>query len=294
MAASQSSTALLPSIGPFTTESALIASITSFSRRWMSSPTFDASHDWSHIQRVLALSLHLLSIQSKATAQAYNRTIIILAVLLHDIADSKYVQSLPRYLLPENFSTKRTGDLHLECLSKDVLEAHGADSDLAATVQEIINGMSYSTECSNPEHTLSVLNRHPELAIVQDADRLDALGAVGIARTFTRGGAVQGRTSKVGANDNQNAIGTASKGQAEKGTERRGLEGTINHFSEKLEKLGGMMKTTEGRRMATERTERLKVFKGWWEEEVRIVDAVKGESEIDGVLKGLDDDLRED
>ena len=258
----------------------------------MSSPTFDASHDWSHIQRVLALSLHLLSIQTKATVQTYNRTTIVLAALLHDIADRKYVHSLPRHLLPETLSTERTGGLNLECLTKNVLEAHGANPDLAAAVQEIINGMSYSTEISNPEHTLSVLKRHPELAIVQDADRLDALGAVGIARTFTYGGAVQGRASEAGVRDDRNAIETGSEGQAEKGMESRGLEGTIEHFGEKLEKLEGMMKTAEGIRMAKERTERLRVFRGWWEEEVSMEGFVKRESE--GILKGLGDDLRED
>ena len=53
--------------------------------------------------------------------------------------------------------------------------------------------------------------------------------------------------------------------------ERRGgkdLASTIDHFSEKLERLEGMMKTGEGRRLARERTERLRVFRGWWDEEV--------------------------
>jgi uncharacterized protein len=77
----------------------------------------------------------------------------------------------------------------------------------------------------------------PELGIVQDADRLDAIGAVGIGRTFTYGGAVR------------NAV--------QKG---RGLQETIEHFTDKLECLEGLMKTTEGRRLAMERTRRLKLF----------------------------------
>lgn len=75
---------------------------------------------------------------------------------------------------------------------------------------------------------------------MQDADRLDALGAVGIGRAFTFGGA---------------------RGN-------RGMRGTVDHFQEKLERLEGMMKTDEGRRMARERTRRVKLFRDWWEEEV--------------------------
>ena len=78
---------------------------------------------------------------------------------------------------------------------------------------------------------------------MQDADRLDALGAVGIGRAFTFGGA-----------------GGARGGD-------RGMRATIDHFEEKLEKLPGLMKTDEGRRMARERGRRVKVFRGWWEEE---------------------------
>lgn len=74
---------------------------------------------------------------------------------------------------------------------------------------------------------------------MQDADRLDALGAVGIGRAFTFGGA---------------------RGD-------RGMRGTVDHFQQKLERLEGMMKTDEGRRMAGERMRRVEVFKGWWEEE---------------------------
>jgi uncharacterized protein len=84
-----------------------------------------------------------------------------------------------------------------------------------------------------------MIEKYPELAVVQDADRLDAIGAIGIGRTFTFGGA---------------------KGAKEMGE-------TIQHFEDKLEKLESMMKTTPGMRMARERTERLKTFKSWWEEE---------------------------
>lgn len=122
------------------------------------------------------------------------------------------------------------------------LLSFGAERGLAETVQAIVSAVSYSTETRNPSLTQRTLLAHPELAIVQDADRLDAIGAIGIGRTFTYGGA--------------------------KGS--RGMDETIEHFTEKLERLEGMMKTGEGKRMAGDRTRRLREFKGWWEEESAI------------------------
>jgi len=54
------------------------------------------------------------------------------------------------------------------------------------------------------------------------------------------------------------------------------MNDSIGHFVDKLEKLEGMMKTRAGKEMARQRTERLKVFKGWWEEEVGIVEGEEG------------------
>merc|ERR1712225_97254 len=101
--------------------------------------------------------------------------------------------------------------------------------------------VSYSSEIKDRGHVETMIGKYPELAIVQDADRLDAIGAVGIGRTFTFGGA-------------KNA---------------RDMGETIQHFDDKLVKLESMMKTAPGRRMARERTERLNMFKGWWEDEQR-------------------------
>lgn len=84
-----------------------------------------------------------------------------------------------------------------------------------------------------------------ELAIVQDADRMDAIGAVGVARCFTFLG----------------AKGEGSEGGWE-------LGGAIAHFEDKLEGLGALMKTVSGRRMAECRVERVRVFRGWFGEEV--------------------------
>lgn len=95
-----------------------------------------------------------------------------------------------------------------------MLLEHGASDTLALKVQMIAKNVSYSTEVKNPRLNRAILMQHPELAIVQDADRLDAIGAVGIGRAFAYGGSM-----KTG-----------------------GLSAVMTHFGEKLEKLEGMMK----------------------------------------------------
>ena len=216
----------------------LIHRTTSFVRDHMSSPRFDESHDFAHIERVVALSQHIFRAEQQSnTFTIYDPTIIILSALLHDIADHKY--PLPR-------TSKLVDPL---TLAKETLLSLGAAEPLARAVQGIVNAVSYSHEIRNQARVLGVLLQHPELGIVQDADRLDALGAVGIARAFTFGA-----------------------GKEQKG--KMGLHGTVDHFGDKLERLEGMMKTEEGRRLAKIRTERLKVFKEWWDEETGIVDSV--------------------
>lgn len=203
----------------------LIKSVSSYVKEYMSH--YDPSHDYNHIQRVHRLALLILhkEIQSdNARAPQYDETLLTLGALLHDVGDRKY-------LLPGQDSTT---------LVRDVLLERGCPADLADKVQDLVLHVSFSSEKKDPQKVLDKIASIPELAIVQDADRLDALGAVGIARCFTFGGAKMSE---------------------------RGLSGCIDHFEEKLELLEGMMKTDTGRQLAKERTERLKVFRGWWESE---------------------------
>lgn len=208
----------------------LIQSVDVYVKEYMSH--YDASHDYNHIQRVLQMSLIILQKECEAPSDRqteapagvrHDETLITLGALLHDVGDHKYLQ-------PGQDSTT---------LVRDVLLERGCPAGLADKVQDLVLHVSFSTEKKDPQKTLRKVASIPELAIVQDADRLDAIGAVGIARCFTFGGA---------------------KG-------RDGLEGSIDHFKEKLELLEGMMKTRTGRELARERTERLKVFREWWESE---------------------------
>ncbi|KAI3395698.1 hypothetical protein diail_996 [Diaporthe ilicicola] len=203
----------------------LVQSVISYVKEYMSH--YDASHDYSHIQRVLRLALLILEKESQSEASTrttYDKTLLTLGALLHDVGDRKY-------LLPGQDSTT---------LVRDVLLERGCPTALAEQVQDLVLHVSFSSEKKDPQRVMSKVASIPELAIVQDADRLDAIGAVGIARCFTFGGAKMSE---------------------------RGLGGCVDHFEEKLELLEGMMKTQTGRQLARERTERLKVFRGWWENE---------------------------
>lgn len=211
----------------------LVASIEEFVQEYMSH--YDASHDYKHIQRVLGLAQNVLekerarsstssSSSVTSTQIQYDESLVTLGALLHDVGDKKYLEP------GQDANT----------LVRDALLERGASSLLADKVQDLVLHVSFSTEKKDPQKIQEKIASIPELAIVQDADRLDAIGAVGIARCFTFGGA---------------------KGRG------NGLDGAIEHFEEKLELLEGMMKTETGKALAKERTERLKIFRGWWESE---------------------------
>jgi uncharacterized protein len=124
---------------------------------------------------------------------------------------------------------------------QSLLLAYNAPPSLASVVQAIVSGVSYSGEVKDPSRVAELAVTHPELAVVQDADRIDAVGAVGLGRCFTYGGAkAKGRT----------------------------MGGSMDHVEQKLVKLEGMAKTRVGREILRARTERLKVFRGWWDDEV--------------------------
>ncbi|KAI4118345.1 MAG: hypothetical protein LQ338_007422 [Usnochroma carphineum] len=200
-------------------------------KAYMSQPHFDSSHDFAHVQRVVALAEHILEVErSSDRITVCDATSVKLAALLHDVDDRKYAVPSDRSSVTDK---KISG-------AKQMLLDQGCPSLLAASIQTIIESISYTTECRDPQLVQDTLESHPELAIVQDADRLDALGAVGIGRTFTYGGAK---------------------------AKQRGLDGTLLHFDEKLLKLESMMKTEEGKRLARTRTDRLRQFQGWWKAE---------------------------
>lgn len=174
-----------------------------------------SGHDWQHITRVVEIALNL----SEGTDA--DRLTVHLAALLHDVADPKLNSS-------KEAGMKRVGLW---------FQGQNLDHAVADHVREIIGTMSFAGGQSPPMRTL-------EGQIVQDADRLDAMGAIGIARAFMYAGA-QGRVMY-----REDAPIQTYQDEAHY---RRGSASTIHHFYEKLLKLKAHMNTEAGKRLAEQR-----------------------------------------
>jgi uncharacterized protein len=217
-------------------DAALIKEVSAYVKQYMSQ--YDASHDYNHILRVLGLAKRLCKISPEVI---YNPTIVTLSALLHDVGDRKYVKP------GEDAST----------MVEKYLLSIGVDAKMASTIQTIASAVSYTSEMKDPEKVKELIKQYPELAVVQDADRIDAIGAVGIGRVFTYGGAMH-----EGSPDTTGSAGL--KAVSSKG---RGMDDTMAHFDVKLMKVEAVMKTSAGKDLARERTQRLSTFKTWWLEE---------------------------
>ncbi|KAK4746862.1 hypothetical protein SAY87_025899 [Trapa incisa] len=147
-----------------------------------------------------------------------------LAALLHDIGDYKYSKDPSEERLVENF-----------------LEEENIDEAMKTKILRIIKGMGFKEELQRHES----VGIFPEFGVVQDADRLDAIGAIGIARCFTFGG----RRNRVLHDPAILPRLELSKEQYMKNMEQT----TVNHFHEKLLKLKDLMKTEGGKRRAEKR-----------------------------------------
>ena len=121
----------------------------------------EGGHDWFHIERVYKNVILI------AKSEEVDQTIVSLGALLHDIADSKFHGG------DESVGPK---------VAEEWLNSQNADSELIEHVIQIIKNISFKG--GNQEQAF----RSAELDVVQDADRLDAIGAIGIARTFNYGG----------------------------------------------------------------------------------------------------------
>ena len=177
----------------------------------------EAGHDWFHIERVWKLSKKI------AEQEGGNLEVIELSALLHDIADPKF----------------HNGDETLALkISKDFLEEIQVDAELIEQVLFVIKNISFKNRAEAPE------NPPLELQIVQDADRLDAIGAIGIARTFNFGGFKNNLMYHPEIKPNLGM--NKEEYKKSNGT-------TINHFYEKLLLLKDLMNTETAKKIASER-----------------------------------------
>lgn len=185
----------------------------------------ESGHDWFHIERVYTTSLKIASQEGDVDI-----TVVKLIALLHDIADSKFHNG------DETVGPAKARDwlVHLEF------------------EQEIIDHVVLGIECiSFKGGNFTTKFKSKELDIVQDADRLDAIGAIGIARTFNYGGY---------KNTVLHDPNIAPKMNMTKEEYKKHQGTTVNHFYEKLLLLKDLMNTPTGKRMAEERHKFMEMY----------------------------------
>ncbi|TAH01033.1 MAG: HD domain-containing protein [Sphingobacteriales bacterium] len=184
----------------------------------------EAGHNWFHVERVYKTALH---IAHEETADVF---VVQLAALLHDIADSKF-----------NNGNEDIGPAK----ATQFLRSLNINETVVVHVQQIIKNMSFKNSFDKQTFTSK------EMQVVQDADRLDAMGAIGIARAFNYGG-FKNRdlyNPAIAPNLNQN-----------KEEYKNSSAPTINHFYEKLLLLKNTMHTQTGKKLAEERHQFMLVY----------------------------------
>ncbi|MFY7670523.1 HD domain-containing protein [Tenacibaculum sp. MEBiC06402] len=185
----------------------------------------EGGHDYFHIERVYKNSLTIAEKEEGA-----DLFIVSLGALLHDIADSKFHNG------DETIGPK---------VATEFLKSHNVDSQSIEHVKNIIENISFKG--GNFKQNFKSL----ELDIVQDADRLDAIGAIGIARCFNYGGFKNRALYDPEVKPNLNM----TKEEYKKSTAP-----TINHFYEKLLLLKDKMNTKSGKEIAVQRHQFMEQF----------------------------------
>ena len=184
----------------------------------------EGSHDWFHIVRVYNLAIHL---QEK---EGGDKTIIELAALLHDISDHKY-----------NGGDWQAG----ATTAKDLMVEVGFSSEIADKVAHVILQVSFKG-AKVIDDVESI-----EAKIVQDADRLDAIGAIGIARAFSYGGS---KNRPLYHPEIEPTLHASKEEYA------KSVSHTVNHFYEKLFLLKDLIKTNTGKQLAEQRHQIMQKF----------------------------------
>jgi uncharacterized protein len=178
--------------------------------------TYDSGHDWWHIVRVRNIAAYINTKEDLA-----DPFLVEITALLHDIADSKFAGG--------------NKDHGYELINDFMLQ--NGMKEISITILDVIKKLSFS---SNPDLNSNAV---PLLKVVQDADRLDAIGAIGVARAFNYGGF---RNNRIYDPATQDPLS--------------GGPSTVKHFYEKLLLLKDRLNTETGRQLAIQRHEYLKTF----------------------------------
>ncbi|TAI47407.1 HD domain-containing protein [Flagellimonas allohymeniacidonis] len=179
----------------------------------------EGGHDWFHTERVYKTAKFL------AKEENTDQLVVKLAALLHDIADPKFHNG-DETIGPET--------------AKKFLKSQSTSYEVVQHVVSIIKHMSFKNSLGSNEAAFT----SAELKVVQDADRLDAIGAIGIARTFNYGGFKNRELYNPDLPPNLNMT---------KEEYKKSYSPTINHFYEKLLLLKDKMNTETGKKLAEER-----------------------------------------
>lgn len=185
----------------------------------------EGSHDFKHVLRVHHLAM-ILAKQTIAAGTPVDEEVVEMAALLHDVFDSRINNQEP---------DAATGIM----LTMHFLSSIAVPDDMVGKVTFIADNISYSKQVKNyiPRQRRSI-----EMDIVQDADRLDAIGAIGVARCFAYGGHAGHK-----------------------------MEKSRRHFNEKIVKLASLMQTTAGAKMAARRQPIVSKFLKEFDDEYALV-----------------------
>ncbi len=184
----------------------------------------EGGHDWWHIYRVWKLSKHI------AQTENVDTFLVELGALLHDIADSKF-----------HYGDEEIGPRK----AREFLRSLDVQEDVIIHVENIISNISFK----GGKH-IQKFKSH-ELDVIQDADRLDAVGAIGIARTFNYGGHKGREIYNPEIKPNLNMS---------KEEYKNSNAPTLNHFYEKLLLLKDRMNTSTGKSMVEHRHKFMEQF----------------------------------
>ena len=184
----------------------------------------EGGHDWFHMERVYKNSLLI------SKTEEVDSLTVALGALLHDIADSKF------YKGDETVGPKK---------AREFLATQNVTEEVITHIIKIIENISFKGGNKKQEFYSN------ELAVLQDADRLDAIGAIGIARCFNYGGFKNRKLYDPEITPNLNMTPTEYKSSTAP---------TINHFYEKLLLLKDKMNTKTGKNIAQNRHEYMEEF----------------------------------
>ncbi len=183
----------------------------------------EGGHDWFHIQRVFNTSLWIAK-----EDEDIDQLVVGLGALLHDIADAKFHGG------DETIGSR---------IAEEFLRSLQVEGNIINHVVKIIERVSFKSSFTSEQNKNLPFNSK-ELLIIQDADRLDAIGAIGIARAFNYGGFKNRQLYNPEIAPNL---------QMTKEAYKTSTAPTINHFYEKLLLLKDKMNTPTGKRLAEER-----------------------------------------